>query len=114
MAKEKEKKCNKLAVAVSIIILFIVCIGLSIMITYLNKGLDELKQLAIQETEYKYTFIELNDKNKIFSNVEAYLCSNEVDTQYLKKANGYLYISTWKDGKVPHSIGSCYIKIKID
>jgi hypothetical protein len=69
------------------------------------------------ETEIRE--IELKDSNYIIRGVKilGLVCSEEVYvsrhfTNFIPLGNDYAYLSTWKDGEIPHSEGVCYAKIK--
>jgi len=69
-----------------------------------------------QLPSYSYTtkLIILDNTNtvNIDGKVVDYICDENVYVSRLTISYGHFYASTWRDGKVPHSYGECFVKIK--
>lgn len=65
---------------------------------------------------YKIGIIEVNNTNHILQNVEDYICDSNVYVDnffYIYKFDGEIYVSTWDDGRIPNSNGTCAIKVRV-
>ena len=77
--------------------------------------------LPEKDYENKIIKIELDDRNFIYNSgkIKGLICDNNVyvDGQYyvykfFPFGNDYAYLSTWRDGNIPHSKGVCYLKVR--
>ena len=84
-----------------LIILSLAIVALWIRVEILNPSLEE----------YEYITINLDNKNIWKYEVYDYICSDNVHTSYYRFDKSF-YASTWRDGNIPHSKGSCFVKIK--
>jgi len=64
--------------------------------------------------QIKSEVIGMNDNNIIINDLDivAYLCDDTVQVDHYITSPKFYYFSTWYDGKVPHSIGQCFIKYR--
>lgn len=102
---------NYITISLMIVILFFSCF-------VLGYAYNVKKEIT---TETKIIEVNLVDNNYIYKsgNILGFICDDNV---YYGKVNYYfskiipfgkdfLYLSTWRDGNIPHSTGKCYIKV---
>jgi hypothetical protein len=90
-----------------------------IAIVFLMVSLQLLKKVNDMNYETKIIKIELSDNNRIIEHVKikGLICDDNVliEQYWFYKlypfGDDYAYLSTWIDGKIPHSSGVCYAKI---
>ena len=72
--------------------------------------------ILIPKPQYEYytKLIEIDNTNTgyIDGKVVDYLCSDNVYVDGWSISDGWFYASTWRDGKVPHSKGECFVKVR--
>lgn len=104
--KTKEKDINN-GWKVLIVLTFIISLIVLIIILQDHKPIYQ----------YETKLIKLNDSNFLDRiEVVEYTCDENVKVTNIRSAwyfkNKMFYASTWEDGKVPHSYGECFIKIR--